>query len=182
MKKVTRRERAILYALAAGYVASWREAYTLAEQRPEDDEKVVNALNSTITRWRQHPEIVKAFEEVQAMLKVRDEKLIEEERSKWEKGRGEEKRPEGIESTQAEPKKAPKYIDYSNPENQRKKLNELVNTAADSGEALDALKVIIQGQKADREAAKEQKTVRTYLPLTCDVCPLYEKAKKRLKA
>ena len=73
-------------------------------------------------------------------------------------------------------RKGARIIDYTNPENQTRKLNELINTASDAGEALDALKVIIQGQKADRDAAREQKTVRAYLPVMCSGCPLYEKA------
>ena len=73
-------------------------------------------------------------------------------------------------------RKGARIIDYTNPENQTRKLNELINTASDAGEALDALKVIIQGQKADRDAAKEGKTVRAYLPVMCSGCPLYEKA------
>ena len=72
-----------------------------------------------------------------------------------------------------------KFVDYSNPENQRKKLNQIINQASNSGEALDALKVIISGQKDDRQAAREQKQVKIYLPLICYDCPLYEKARKK---
>lgn len=70
-------------------------------------------------------------------------------------------------------------VDYSDPKAQRQKLNELVNNAEDSKEALDALKTIIASQRDDREGAKAQKSVTAYLPMTCKECPLYEKALKR---
>ena len=71
-----------------------------------------------------------------------------------------------------------KGVDYSNPLNQMQKLNELVNSSEDVGETLDALKVIISTQKADRESAREGKQVKAYLPMTCTNCPLYNKAQK----
>lgn len=73
-----------------------------------------------------------------------------------------------------------KNIDYSDPANQARKLNELVNSADDPGEALDALKVIISTQKADREAARDKKAVGAYVPITCYDCPLYLEAKNKL--
>ena len=63
-------------------------------------------------------------------------------------------------------------IDYSQPENQRAKLNELVNTASDPGEALDALKGIIAGQRDDKQAAREQQTQRYYVPKSCEDCEI----------
>ena len=74
-----------------------------------------------------------------------------------------------------------KFVDYSSPAAQQEKLNELVNTADDPGEALDALKVIIQSQKADRDAAREGRVQRVYLPISCDSCPLYQKARKKVQ-
>ena len=100
----------------------------------------------------------------------------EQERQKKE----DEKNGGGSERTdEQKPRAQVRAVDYSDPKNQAQKLNELVNTASDPGEALDALKVIISSQKADREAAKERKTVQVYLPLTCDACPLRQRAKDR---
>ena len=73
-----------------------------------------------------------------------------------------------------------KYTDFSKPENQFRKLNELVNTATDSAETLDALKVIMSAQKADREAARDGKVVKCYIPMSCKDCKLYEKARKKV--
>lgn len=70
-------------------------------------------------------------------------------------------------------KTAPDLIDYSDPQQQRRKLNELVNTAEDQKEALDALKTIIATQKDDRDSARERKQIQSYLPIKCKSCPLY---------
>ena len=102
--------------------------------------------------------------------------MIDRER---EKGRAEE-RGKDSDRSENEPEKAPaKFVDYSDPANQRRKLNELVNKASDPGEALDALKVIISGQRDDKQAAKERRQVAAYLPICCNDCPLYQKARKK---
>lgn len=71
-------------------------------------------------------------------------------------------------------------IDFSIPENQRKKLNQLINTATDPGEALDALKLIISKQNELAPEERRESPVRVYLPLSCQDCPLYKKAKAKL--
>lgn len=67
--------------------------------------------------------------------------------------------------------------DFTKPENQKELLNEIINTATDSKDKLDAVKVIISGQRDDRQAAKEQKQVRFYLAQRCYECPLYQSFK-----
>lgn len=68
------------------------------------------------------------------------------------------------------------FIDYADPENQRRLLNALINNTDDVGEALDALKVIIASQKDDKQAAKERKQQLVYLPKMCSECELYRQA------
>ena len=72
-------------------------------------------------------------------------------------------------------------IDYSRPENIRRKLNQIINTAADSGEALDAIKLLLARQsEIAPEHRPEGRQVRAYLPLQCYQCPLYVKEKENL--
>ena len=71
-------------------------------------------------------------------------------------------------------------IDFSIPENQRRKLNEIINGTADAGEALDALKVLIAKQGELAPVERKETPVRVYLPLSCSDCPLYAKAKAKL--
>lgn len=73
----------------------------------------------------------------------------------------------------------PNEIDYTKPEAQRKLLNHLINTGEDGKEKLDALKTIVSMQKDDREAAKDNKVQRFYMPLKCTQCPLHARAEKR---
>ena len=69
-------------------------------------------------------------------------------------------------------------IDYSIPENQRAKLNELVNGASDPRDALDALKAMIQRQQDIAPVERKGNPVQYYRPLRCGECPLYLKEKK----
>lgn len=73
----------------------------------------------------------------------------------------------------------PTDVDYTRPDAQKKLLNQLINSADDSKEKLDALKTIVSMQKDDREAAKDQKVQRFYMPLKCTQCPLHARAEKR---
>ncbi len=71
-------------------------------------------------------------------------------------------------------------IDYGVPANQLRKLNQLVNTATDPSEALDALKVIISKQ-GEIAPEKRETPIRYYRPVTCDRCPLHAMAHEVLQ-
>ena len=182
-KHITERENAVLFALALGVVDSWQKAYILANQRPEEEIKGQTALKSTVSRWKQHPEIIKAYNNAVAILKAREDKIREEAQKAGNQEHGEETTTgDNVRTEQKTGRRVAGSVDYTNPAEQARKLNELVNTAQDPGEALDALKVIIASQKADRESAREGKRVVFYTPLRCHDCPLYEKAQaKRAK-
>lgn len=71
-------------------------------------------------------------------------------------------------------------IDYSDPRNQLRKLNTLINSSKDAGETLDALKVMIAKQSDLAPEKKTEPPVRVYVPLSCHECPLYKDAKAKL--
>lgn len=180
--KATDREKAVIFALAAGGVEDWREAYILSRETPTEPERERNIkyLRAIVTRWKQRPDIAAAYNNAAAILAARDERnraeAVEEERRRREEGGQEEGRTEGgKERTQ---KGRPAGIDYTRPENQKSLLNTLINTAEDQRDKLDALKTIIQAQKDDRQAAKDNQIQRFYTPLKCLSCPLYKKANK----
>lgn len=180
IKHLTERENAVLFALALGVIDSWPKAYILANQRPEEEIEKQSALKSTVTRWKQHPEIQKAYNNAVAILKAREDKIREEAQRAVIQDSGEDNTGGDNVRTKAQRgRKIAGGVDYTNPAEQARKLNELVNNAEDPGEALDALKVIIASQKADRESAREGKRVVFYTPLRCKDCPLYEKARAK---
>lgn len=179
-KTVTDRERIAIYAMVAGYINGWKEAYILGAQKPEEEIRKQSGLNVYVTRWKDHKDIYRTYTEIKAFYEAQKQAIKDQARKDaGMDGMREEGRKDNESTPSDDGKKESKIVDYSNPDNQRRKLNQIVNNAKDSGEALDALKVIIQGQRADREAAREQKTVRAYLPLTCSECPLMEKARKK---
>jgi len=175
-KRLTDREKAAIYMHVFGGVQDWKVLYTIADDGPaKDPEKIDRSL---VSRWKGTAKIQDLIEKV---TREKHNMMSDAEREGIEKGRAEGTMA-GEESDRTEKPvnlKNSKFVDYSSPEAQRAKLNELVNTASDPGEVLDALKVIISGQRADREAAREGKINRVYLPVTCDSCPMYQKARKR---
>lgn len=145
----------------------WNELYLLSH--PESKAATVGSIAS---RWKNSARVQQYFQEINEQQETRIKKriaaAIEEDRRS-----NEPKQPERARDVSG-------LIDYSDPAQQRRKLNELVNTAEDTKEALDALKTIIATQKDDRDAARERKQVTTYLPVRCNSCPLYQERKKSL--
>jgi hypothetical protein len=187
IKKATDREKAIVFALAGGIIPDTKTAYLLSRDAPVDYNRDSIALPSIATRWRQREDIARLYEEFTRYFIDRDAKQRaigrEEERARLEQESNQSnpdepgQRARGNVRTKGQ--ENPLFVDYSNPVNQSRKLNEIINKAGDAGEALDALKVIISTQRADRDAAKDNKVVRAYLPHNCHACPLYHAAHEK---
>ena len=179
---ITHRERVALFALAAGYIENWTDCYIVASQENEDTTRRRGGLNTTVQRWKNRTDIKDAFQAAKNNLFEHDEQTRRIYQAQLDERKGDDNGHDGTgdnERTQTAPKQKRGTIDYLNPENQAAKLNELVNRADSTGETLDALKVIIATQKADRDAARDGRQVKCYVPMSCDICPLYEKAQKK---
>ena len=164
-KRLTPGEIAAVYYHVFGGCQDWTLLYAIADGIK--DKQVYDINRNTVSKWKGMDKITGLIQQLTA-----------------EKARAEKATADKGEEDSARTEKAPilknsKFVDYSSPAAQQAKLNELVNTADDPGEALDALKVIIQSQKADRDAAKEGRIQRVYLPVSCTDCPLYQKARKK---
>jgi len=172
-RKLTEREKAAVYMHVFGGVNDWELLYAVADQK---DGKIDPAAkgNNYPSKWKNTPKIQDYIKQLE-----KDRTIALDQEYKRGLQDGKNSVLDNVPTENETGGKKAKVVDYSDPTNQARKLNELVNTASDPGEALDALKVIIQTQKADREAARDQKTVRAYLPLSCYSCPLYEKARKK---
>ncbi len=179
MKNVTEREKAVIFALAAGGIDDWKKAYLLSREYSTKEAEQIKSLSPTVTRWKQRPDIVETYRTAVQLLKAKEEILKEEGWRQAREEEGKEEEETGPADNNRTQKRKTARIDYSDPKAQTDKLNELINTADDPGEALDALKVIIQTQKADREAARSQKSVIYYRPVRCNQCKLYLKAGKK---
>lgn len=168
-KNLSEREKAAIHLHIYGGVNNWPLLYRIAVPDSFPDESL-KGLSDLASKWKRSPKIQTYLQTVQ------EQKFLYEQKIKAAAiEAGDNVRTNSDKSTQKE-----KNIDYSDPANQARKLNELVNSADDPGEALDALKVIISTQKADREAARDKKAVGAYVPITCYDCPLYLEAKNKL--
>ena len=170
--KASEREKAISFVLAAGQLAGgWKEAFILSSQKAEKD--VINQKNITTSaeRWRRRPEILKAYEYAL--------KAVQELKEEGKETVGETQTQPAGDSNRTKPAKAGR-IDYYNPENQRKTINAIIDKAQDDPKTqLDAIKTIQQTQRDDRQAAKDNQIQRFYTPITCKICPLYQKRTKK---
>jgi len=186
-QKATDREKIALFALAAGIIPDTKTAYILSRDTPVDEARDLSAASSTASRWKTRDEITKVYEEFTRYFIDRDAKNRaigrDEERARLEQesnqSNPDDNGQKGGGNVRAKGRDNPLFVDYSNPVNQSRKLNEIINRAGDAGEALDALKVIISTQRADRDAAKDNKIVRAYLPHNCHACPLYQCAREK---
>jgi len=171
-KKLTDREKAAIFWHIFGGVDDWKALYLAALDEPYTGPE--KNLSDFASKWKRTPKIQ---DYLQAVQEIRFKILQAAQQKGFEEGRAAVL--DNVHTETANGARSTKFVDYSDPANQARKLNELVNTADDPGEALDALKVIMQAQKADREAAKDNKIARYYIPLQCSGCPLMEKRRRQ---
>lgn len=184
IKKATDREKIAIFALVAGIIPDKKTAYILSRDHDDNDPRELSAIASTATRWAQRDDIAKLYEEFTRYFEDRDaqQRAIgrDEERAHlMQESNPDDTTQKARGNVRTKGQENALFVDYSNPVNQSRKLNEIINKAGDAGEALDALKVIISTQRADRDAAKDNKVVRAYLPHNCHACPLYHAAHEK---
>lgn len=174
-KALSEREKSAIYYHVFGGVDDWDLLYMIADDNKLNADKDRKYFHQIVSTW-------KRSDKVQNFIKELRERQIDQIGEIRQRIREEEKNKlfESIDTNNTPDDPGAKIIDYTNPDSQRRKLNLLINQAKDNDEALDALKVMIQTQKDDKQAAREQKQQRIYLPLSCSSCPLYELSKKNL--
>lgn len=171
-KKITEREKIAIEWLIfdteiRGNKPDKLTAYKVAHPGSIDDVDELKDIRSQAFRWFATNKISQYYNDFLAVVRAeqaRRRELVEQ------------KAVESVRTEEIRRTSEGGYIDFSDPTNQRRKLNELINTAEDAGEALDALKVIIASQKDDKQAAKERKQQLVYLPKMCSECELYRQA------
>lgn len=110
---------------------------------------------------------------------LNDQRAVIEARREAERAALEEEIMAGMNLQVRERKR---QIDYSNPANAVAKLNRIVSTSQDTGEQIDALKLILSRQSELNPGKKPgERPVRYYVPLVCNDCPLYEMGKDVLE-
>lgn len=180
MKRATAREKAILFALAAGYIDTWETAFILSRQESEADADKLKSRKSSVTHWKQHPEIQNAYNYAITALNLRDEDTTKKALAQAGKVDEGETGPQlAGDSNRTKPAKAGR-IDYYDPQNQRRTINAIIDKAQDDPKTqLDAIKAIQQTQRDDRQAAKDNQIQRYYTPVSCRLCPFKAKAAKK---
>lgn len=177
-KELSLKEKVAIKSIVFGIVLNWTDAYKIAYDGTQKDLDKIKYLPTIVSRWKRNPKVQDYYNECLYIHKKEEERKRETILNELGETRTQGKDGKGIGESVHTKGRTQKGVDYSNPLNQMQKLNELVNSSDDVGETLDALKVIISTQKADRESAREGKQVRAYVPMTCTNCPLYNKVRK----
>ena len=171
IQALTIREQAAVKLYVHGIETSPQRLYQIAHPGRLEDALGLVDLPATASRWIRSRKVVEYIEAEQISFRAK----VEKERLKIES--------ETIARLQTKEGKAAldsKFIDYSTTEAQLSKLNEIVNSAKDPSEALDALKILIarkaELQTEDRPGSKS--VMRFYVPINCKICPLKAKAQR----
>ena len=176
-KTLTDRERAALYLHIYGRVDDWKTLFLVAYDGTLKDAAKVNYLETYVSKWRNSKKVKECLENIRYYQMNDREKLIQDTRQQQ---REEDETILNGDNERTKTKKAVPVVDYSDPENRKRLYNEVISKAGDDPKTqLDAAKMFEQIQKDDKQAAREQKQVRAYLPILCHDCPLYQKERDK---
>lgn len=168
--EITIREMAAARLLVYGLEKSPARLYQVAHPGALETVAGLSDLPATASRWLRSKKIQAFIETEQAALDAKREK---------DRKRIEAETLARIQSAK-EGTQLAGHVDYSVPANQLRKLNELINSAGDPSEALDALKVLISKQNELAPEKRTERPIRAYVPITCTECPLYAEAKAKI--
>lgn len=169
MKELTIREKAAITLFLSDDKVSTVDIFICGTSKSVEEVNQMKSLSSAASHWIARPLIQDYIRTMR--LKLDDKRAMERSRL--------------LDELQSEIHYAPPMpggIDYSDPKNRQRLYNEVIaRSKNDPKTQLDAAKMFEQIQKDDREAAKVLKQSRVYLPLRCESCTLYLKAKEELK-
>ena len=180
--KITPREKAVIFAFVAGLIDDAKTAYLAADEKPTKEIEKQSSLKVSVSRWLNCDKVQKEIERARRYFADRDADQRQEGREEARRMMEEKTEEADGESNRTETKKprTVNAIDYNNPEARRQLYNRIISEAADDPKTqLDAAKLIEQTQRDDRQAAQDNRVQRVYLPESCDMCPLYQKARTK---
>ena len=186
---ITIREKAVLFLIAYGLLDDWETAYFASEDKSLKDAQSIKFPGPNVSKWKNSHKVQQQIKDFQELINENNAKQrfigANEIKKISELDLGDDK-PKEKAQRESEPIKEYKpkivspQIDYNDPKARKDLYNRIIASSYDDPKTqLDAAKLIEQTQKDDKQAAKEGKSVRVYLPLSCDICPLAQKARKK---
>ena len=175
-QQVNPRQKAALYALAAGILADWKEAYIAAHEERTTIARENAKVYTNVSHWKAKKKIQDYYAEcVETITRERAAQFLkgqEDERMKADE-RNEKETGDSDRTDTRPPKRVVPLVDYSDPTNRKRLINEVIRDASDDPKTrLDAAKVFEQQQRDDKQAAKDNQIQRFYTPVTCRECPI----------
>lgn len=175
-KVLTDGEKAVLFYHVFGGFDDWEQMYIIADR--DKDAAQNKFFASLVSRWKNSTKVLAFLDEIK-------KQQADHDADSRNQGRQEEKerQEKDAESERTASEGGAKFsgpVDYSDPANRKRLYNSVIARSKDDPRTqLDAAKLFEQIQKDDREAARTQKVVRSYLPIRCNSCPLYIKAAEK---
>lgn len=177
--ELTEREKAAIYYYVFGGCDNWQIIHAIAKKGDFEIGKHPKSAAKMAYDWKNRPKVAEFLKDTQTLKAVQETENAKRKADEIIKGLEAERDKEHNESGKG--KQARQIVDFSNPQERRKQYNTIINNAGDDPKTqLDALKVLEQLQKDDKQAAKDNQIQRFYTPIKCRECPLYEKAKKKV--
>lgn len=173
---ITPREKAAILALKMGILPDTQTAFIAAHDSAIKDVPK-KAIISYSSRWWTSEKVTTFAAYIDRLIADRDADA--RQRGREEERRGGDDGTIARESERTETQRG-KVVDFYDPANQRKQINRIIAEASDDPKTqLDAIKAIQQTQRDDRQAAQDRRQVQAFLPMRCQNCPLYERAKPK---
>lgn len=167
---LTIREQAAALLFVYGIETSPARLYAVAHPGSLEAVAALSDVNASASRWLRNKKVQEFVRKEKAALdadRARERMAIEAETL------------ERVDAAKDHTLAMEGMVDYSDPRNQLRKLNSLINGSKDAGETLDALKVMIAKQSELAPEKRTDRAVRVYLPLACGECPLYKQEKTK---
>lgn len=172
-KAITDREKAAILAYKLGLIQDQRSAFIAAEDSTIKDAANRKSIDTLSSRWFKCEKIANfsayidrllADRDADARQRGRDEALTMDKPGESDRTDNQRRGP----------------VDFYDPANQKRQINRIIQEAKDDPKTqLDAIKAIQQTQRDDRQAARDQKQVQAFLPIRCNLCPLYLKKRQK---
>lgn len=173
---ITPREKAVILAVKMGILPDIQTAFINAHDSAVKDAPI-KSLKSYSSKWWNSEKVTTFAAYIDRLIADRDadaRRRGAEEAEKKIFGGGDQGESERTTATRA------KAVDYYDPANQRREINRIIaESGNDPKTQLDAIKAIQQTQRDDRQAAQDRRQVQAFLPMRCQNCPLYERAKPK---
>lgn len=168
LKDLTPAQQAAIYLHVVGEFNDWQELFKIAEGADRYNKLTDKSKRQTVSKFKRSEQINEGIQELKYKMKLKDERIREEERSRPEtEGREEQPKPD-----------EPSYINLLDRDTFLEEINRGANQAKEEKDKREYLKMISDNLRYKESERDENNEIqRFYTPVTCENCTIYQKCK-----